>query len=141
MKKNLLRLALLLLVLAAVPGAAQQPDKPFKGHFRNAENGIELHLDLYEESLQAPGLSFLGKMHGYLNGRIYGIWLLVSHEIKGNTATLRFSNDQGADSQTVQLTAENDSTFTYTAVKGNNIRRVENRKLVKIPATLVFRRK
>lgn len=139
MKERTLRIALWLALVAA-PGLAQQADGPFKGHFRNAENGIDLHLDLYEESLQAPGLPFLGKMHGYLCGRIHGIWLLVSHEIEGNTATLRFSNDQGADSQTVRLTAENDSTLTYAAVKGNNIRRVADRKLVKVPPTLVFRR-
>ena len=111
----------------SIPGM----EAPFKGHFTNSEHGFNLYIDLYEASLSAPGFSFLGKMHGYLNGRIYGTWLLVSHHIEGNKATLRYSNDQGADSQTVEICMLNDSTLSYKAVGTNNIRRVQGRKLGK----------
>lgn len=113
----------------------------WKGHFYNKENGIDVHLDLYEKTLQAPGLSFLGEMNGYMSGKIYGIWMLVSYKIKGNVATLRFSNDQGADSQTVIFTATSDSTYIYNATGGNNVKRVAGKKLVKIPETLTFERR
>lgn len=121
--------------------AAQTADRPFKGRFYNEENRIYLTLDLYEATLDAPGLSFLGKMNGFMNGNIYGIWLLTSCQVEGKTAMLRLSDDQGSDAQTVRLTAQSDSILIYKAVGGNNIRKVEKRKLVKIPSEMTFRRK
>lgn len=139
--KNKLLLFFCALMLAAGQLSAQTADRPFKGRFYNEENRIYLTLDLYEATLDAPGLSFLGKMNGFMNGNIYGIWLLTSHKIEGKTATLRFSNDQGSDAQTVRLTAQSDSVLIYKALDGNSIRRVEKRKLVKIPSEMTFRRK
>jgi len=136
---------LLPLLFALLPAggqlAAQTADRPFKGRFYNEENRIYLTLDLYEATLDAPGLSFLGKMNGFMNGNIYGIWLLTSCQVEGKTATLRLSDDQGSDAQTVRLTAQSDSILIYKAVGGNNIRKVEKRKLVKIPSEMTFRRK
>lgn len=139
--KNKLLFFFCALMLAGGQLSAQTADRPFKGRFYNEENRIYLTLDLYEATLDAPGLSFLGKMNGFMNGNIYGIWLLTSHKIEGKTATLRFSNDQGSDAQTVRLTAQSDSVLIYKALDGNSIRRVEKRKLVKIPSEMTFRRK
>lgn len=139
--KNKLLLFFCALMLTGGQLSAQTADRPFKGRFYNEENRIYLTLDLYEATLDAPGLSFLGKMNGFMNGNIYGIWLLTSHKIEGKTATLRFSNDQGSDAQTVRLTAQSDSVLIYKALDGNSIRRVEKRKLVKIPSEMTFRRK
>ena len=139
--KNKLLLFFCALMLAGGQLSAQTADRPFKGRFYNEENRIYLTLDLYEATLDAPGLSFLGKMNGFMNGNIYGIWLLTSHKIEGKTATLRFSNDQGSDAQTVRLTAQSNSVLIYKALDGNSIRRVEKRKLVKIPSEMTFRRK
>ena len=139
--KNKLLLFFCALMLAGGQLSAQTADRPFKGRFYNEENRIYLTIDLYEATLDAPGLSFLGKVNGFMNGNIYGIWLLTSHKIEGKTATLRFSNDQGSDAQTVRLTAQSDSVLIYKALDGNSIRRVEKRKLVKIPSEMTFRRK
>lgn len=139
--KNKLLLFFCALMLGGGQLSAQTADRPFKGRFYNEENRIYLTLDLYEATLDAPGLSFLGKVNGFMNGNIYGIWLLTSHKIEGKTATLRFSNDQGSDAQTVRLTAQSDSVLIYKALDGNSIRRVEKRKLVKIPSEMTFRRK
>lgn len=139
--KNKLLLFFCALMLAGGQLSAQTADRPFKGRFYNEENRIYLTLDLYEATLDAPGLSFLGKVNGFMNGNIYGIWLLTSNKIEGKTATLRFSNDQGSDAQTVRLTAQSDSVLIYKALDGNSIRRVEKRKLVKIPSEMTFRRK
>ena len=139
--KNKLLLFFCALMLAGGQLSAQTADRPFKGRFYNEENRIYLTLDLYEATLDAPGLSFLGKMNGFMNGNIYGIWLLTSHKIEGKTATLRFSNDQGSDAQTVRLTAQSDSVLIYKALDGNSIRRVEQSKLVKLPSEMIFRRR
>jgi len=141
MKRLLLFLFLMSATGLATRTYGQTENGLWKGHFYNKENGIDIHLDLYEKTLQAPGLSFLGEMNGYMSGKIYGIWMLVSYKIKGNVATLRFSNDQGADSQTVTFTATSDSTYIYNATGGNNVKRVAGKKLVKIPETLTFERR
>lgn len=122
---------------------AQTENKfPFKGVYENFENRVIIRLNLYDATLTAPGLDFLGKLNGYMSGRgIYGIWLLTDFEIKDNEATLRFSNDTGADSQTIVFTQENDSTFHYKAVDGNYVKKASGRKLVKITSEMDFKKR
>lgn len=119
------------------PGTAVNAT-PFKGRFFCKETGINLYLDLYEESLSVPGFGFLGKMNGYMNGNIYGTWMLVSFKIDGPTALLRFSNDIGSDSQDIEFTQVSDSLFTYHAKGGNAIRRAVGRTLVKVTGDMQF---
>ncbi len=114
--------------------------RPFEGHFYCKEVGVNLFLNLYEESLEAPGFSFLGKMHGYMRDGIYGTWMVTKCSIKKNTATIRFSNDIGSDSQDIVLKLLPDSTYSYHAVGDNAIRRAEGRKLVKVTGDMVFKR-
>lgn len=129
-----------LLMLLTLRSMAQVNDGLFKGVFKNEENGVTLRLDLYEAALEAPGMGFLGKLNGYMHGRIHGMWLLTSHAIDNDAATLRFTNDQGADSQTIRFSQLNDSIFRYETVDGNEVKKVQGRKLVKIPGTMLFKR-
>lgn len=114
--------------------------QPFKGHFYCPETKVHLYLDLYEESIEVPGFSFLGKMQGYMEGGIYGTWMLIKHEIRAGQrkVLLRFSNDIGSDSQNIEFTQINDSTFTYQAVEGNAIKKAVGRKLVKVTDQMKF---
>lgn len=102
--------------------------------------GIRICLDMGKESLTVPGMSFLGQVHAYMNGKIYGVWMLTKRERKGGTAILRFTNDIGSDSQTIELKPLPDGTYQYTALEGNNVRRVKGRKLVKVPDTMIMKR-
>lgn len=120
---------------------AQTPAaRPFEGRFYCKETGLNIYLNLYEETLEAPGFSFLGKMHGYMLGGIYGTWMLTKHEIKDKKAILRFSNDIGSDEQDIEFTQTSDSTYTYRAIGGNAIRKAVGRKLVKVTGNMDFRR-
>lgn len=139
MRTFFLFLTLLFTLTAAAQKESQQ--RPFEGHFYCKETGVNIYLNLYEETLTAPGFDFLGKMNGYMNGNIYGTWMLITHQLKGNKATLRFSNDIGSDSQDIEFTQNADSTYTYHCVGGNAIRRAVGRKLVKITGDMVFRRR
>lgn len=117
----------------------------FNGEFISDETGLRLHLDLDAETIEIPGMSFLGPTNGYLDGisnnHVYGVWMLLKFNVDGEKATLRFSNDIGSDSQDVLLSLNPDGTLSYTAMGGNNIKKVEGgRKLVKIPATMKLRR-
>lgn len=85
---------------------------PFKCTLYDRENKIYLHLDLYEESINVPGMEMFGPMNGYMNGNVYGIWMITSSKIENEkTATFRLSNDLGSETQEVKLTVENDSTY------------------------------
>lgn len=116
---------------------------PFNGHLVCQETGLRIHLNLDEETLDIPGMSFLGPTHGYLDGftnnDVYGVWMLINHRVEGKKAYLRFTNDIGSDSQDIVLTQTGDSTFTYTASNPNVIRKVDGRKLVKIPSSMNLR--
>ena len=137
---SLRHILLLLLTLATLTARAQagMADQPFKGHYFCRETGLHMVIDLYEPTLEAPGLSFLGKMHGYMQGGIYGTWMITRFKIKDNKATLRFSNDIGSDSQDIEFCQLTDSTYSYRAVNGNAIRRAEGRKLVKVTGEMEF---
>lgn len=114
--------------------------RPFEGHFVSKELGVHLYLNLYEENILVPGSEFLGKVHGYMHKGIYGTWMLIKHEIKGNKALLRFSNDIGSDSQNIEFEQLSDSLYHLRAVNGNALRKAVGRKLVKVTDEMDFKR-
>lgn len=100
-----------------------------------------MYLDLYEESLTAPGFDFLGPMHGYMKDGIYGTWMITKCSCKGNKATLRFSNDIGSDSQDIEFTQQKDGTYSYHAINGNVIKKAVGTRLVRFAADMIFTKK
>ncbi len=136
MKKNLLFAALL---TTAATATAQEV---FKGTFHSREEKLNLVLDLYQESVEVPGMEMFGPMHGYLNGNVYGVWTVTSANVKdARTAVLRLSNDLGSETQEVRLTQTNDSTYLFEQVDGVVIKKVVKKKLVKIPSKITFLKK
>ena len=135
----------LLSVVCFLVSAMVQGESVFNGVFCNDDTGFRLHLNLDEENVEIPGMSFLGLTHGYLDGKtnnhVYGVWMLVSHQMHGNQVRLRFSNDIGSDTQDSLLTALNDSSFLYETTGGNCIRKVSGRKLEKTPSTMMLYRR
>lgn len=120
----------------------------FTGDFTNDETGFRLHLNLDEEAIEIPGMSFLGLTNGYLDGKtnnhVYSVWMLLKYEMNadGRKVKLRFSNDIGSDSQDVELTLIDDDTIKYEALGINSIRKVEGgKKLVKTPSSMILNRK
>lgn len=141
--RYLLGTLLLLLTFGVAPTTARTAmptdSTTYKATYYNQENRIRLVINLYEEAVDVPGFSFIGPTHGYMSGNIYGVWIVTSCSIHHNgTATLHLSNDQGADSQTVTLTPQPPRDLLYEAVDGNEIKKVQGRKLVKIPSKLKF---
>ncbi|MBO4907484.1 MAG: hypothetical protein J5486_10745 [Bacteroidaceae bacterium] len=115
---------------------------PWKGRFISDSQPATLELDLYEESVDVPGMDIFGPMNGYLNGAgIYGTWMVTSFQVEDDShATVRLSNDLGSETQEVELTLQGDTMLVFRQVKGAVIKRVEGKKLVKIPHVLEFRR-
>ena len=110
----------------------------FKGTFYNRENGITIAIDLYDTTITATNYSFLGKMHGYMSGRLYDVWFITNCKVEDNSAYVTFENDLGADEQNVRFSFDKQGRLLYETQGANNIRRVENKKWVKLPAKMVF---
>lgn len=133
MKRNLMFFILCVCSLIAM---GQQT---FKASLSCKEENLHLTIDLYEESINVPGMEMFGPMHGYLNGNVYGIWTITSSKIiNENTALIRLSNDQGSETQEVKLT-QNEDQYIFEQIDGVCIKKVVGRKLVKIPKKLIFK--
>jgi len=107
----------------------------------NKDAEINMHIDLYEESINVPGMDMFGPMNGYIAGRgVYGVWMVTTFDIKSDTeAQVHLSNDLGSETQTVQLTLTSDSTCLFEQIDGKAIKKAVNRKLVKIPSKILFK--
>lgn len=107
---------------------------PWKVKLYCPEESVRLHIDLYEESVEVPGMEMFGPMNGYLNGNIYGVWTVTSFKIQDDkTATLRLSNDLGSETQKAILTQQSDGLYLLHFDGINVVKRIEGKKLVKAP--------
>ena len=111
------------------------------GTFYNDDIGLRLHVDLGKERLIVTGMAFLGPVFAYMDGRIYGSWMLVKKEVKNGKAILRFTNEIGSDSQDVELTQTADGNYFYRTLGGNNVKKVVGRRLVKIADSMPMKRR
>ena len=110
---------------------------PWKIHLHCPEEKIDLRLDLYEESIEVPGLEAFGPMNGYMDGNIYGVWYVVGFDIKDDKhATVTIANDLGSEDQKLTLAQISDSTYQLKFLGYNAVKRAQNKKLVKIPSEL-----
>ena len=116
--------------------------EPFKGTFECCDFKIKLVVDLYEESINVPGMSMFGPLNGYLNGNdLYCTWYVSTvRETDDNSAIVNFSNELGSETQTVELSLKNDSTLTLRQKGGNTLKKVVGKKLQKLPSDLTFKR-
>ncbi len=133
----------LFLLIATIVCTSLNAQERWKFQMETEEGDIVLNIDLYEESVDVPGMSMFGPMNGYLGGKgVYGVWMVTSYEILSDEkATLHLSNDLGSETQHVRLTLNEDSTCLFEQTNGNVIKKAVNNKLVKIPAKLTFKTK
>ena len=136
MKKN--TFLLLMSLLLALSTFARR--EPFQGAFYNKECRIRMELNLYDTLLVVPDYEFLGKTNGYIRGDLHEVWFLTTYKIEKGCAIVHFTNEMGADTQELILTPL-DSLHLQCEVQGSNyLRKLENRKWVKLPQKMVFLR-
>ena len=112
-----------------------QAQGPWKMNLLCPEEDVRLHINLYEETIEVPGMEMFGPQNGYLGGNIYGVWTVTSFKIQDDkTATLKLSNDLGSETQKVTLIQQSDSVYTMRFDGTNVVKRAVGRKLVKVPS-------
>lgn len=135
--KYLFRKTTALLLVSLFGVSAIMAQGPWKMKLHCPEEDIRLHIDLYEESIEVPGMNMFGPMNGYLGGNIYGVWTVTSFKIQNDkTATLKVSNDLGSETQKLTLTQQSDSVYILRFDGSNVVKRAVGHKLVKIPSEL-----
>lgn len=136
MYKNLLTAILLTVAISALAQG------PWKMILTCPEEKIDLVMNLYKEDIEVPGMEMFGPMNGYLGGNIYGVWSITSFKIDSDkNVSLRVSNDLGSDTQAIQITQQNDSVWRMEFTGHNVIKRVNGKKLVKIPSVFLMKKK
>lgn len=134
----------LLLALALLPSvaSAQTDSTLMKGTFQNNEYHIYIKMDLYHNNVVVPGQEVFGEMAGFLGDyRDWRKWLFASAKIKKTgVADLEISNDYGSEDLTARLTVKPDGTATLKQLEGSTIKIARNRKWVKLPSEIVFKR-
>lgn len=116
---------------------------PWKFKAMNGDMNLFVEADLYEESVEVPGMEWFGPLNGYIHGRgLYGLWAITSvKKLSDKEAVVHFSNDLGSETQAVRLTWQNDSTLLLEQKDGTTFKRVEGKKLVKLPGSFTLKRK
>ena len=126
-------------------GTAAFAQEVFKTRILNKEYDVFMQINLYEENVKIPGQDILGETFGYLKKNTDSrVWAITGVEISkdGKKATLEMVNDYGSEDLTATLSYNpKDSVYTLKQNAGSTIKIARNRKWVKLPSTMQFKRK
>jgi len=138
------------LILHICPATAQKSQQDsttqvpvaFCGQLYNKEYDVFMKIDFVKQQLVAPGHELYGSLAGYM-GRPYNsfYWVMLTAEVKGQTATMQLVNDFGSEDLMATLTMLNDSTYRFSQGKGSVIKVPNKGKWLKLPKTLDFKLK
>lgn len=143
---------MILMTLSIHVSAQTENRKIFHTYIYNEEYQVWLDINFYDNNIIVPSQEIFGELPGYFGAkRDTRKWLITDASIKGNTATLTIVNDYGSEDLTATLTYNNDAqqladgklqggTYTFTQKNGSTMKIVVNRKWVKLPKKLIFKR-
>lgn len=118
-------------------------DSAFCGFLVNDDYQVWLDINFYKQNVLVPDQELFGELAGYLGARRDPRkWLITAAEILSpNSARLEIINDYGSEDLTATLTLLPDGTYQLRQNDGSPIRIVVNRKWLKLPKTLILKRK
>ena len=124
--------------------AEQKDSTTFRAYLYNNEYDVYLKINFYDEDIKVPGQELYGTLPGYLGKKNNSFcWVITSAKIKDKkTATMSLINDYGSEDLTATLSYNpKDSVYTLKQNAGSTIKIARNRKWVKLPSTMQFKRK
>lgn len=141
MKRIIISFILSIIVFSAFA----QSDSTFIGYIYNNEYKVSLRINLYDNNIKVPGQEIFGEIGGFLRSDDDSrCWLITSSNVneKKRTAQLEIINDYGSEDLTATLSYNpKDSIYTLKQNGGSTIKIARNRKWVKLPTTMQFKRK
>lgn len=137
------RLSILAIISAIALNTFSQNDSIFKCNLYNEEYKMYMNINLYDSNITAPRQEIFGELPGYFGqDNDSRVWLITDVKIsKNNIAKLSIVNDYGSEDLTATLTVDKDGNYILKQEDGSRIKIVENRKWVKIPTELKFKKR
>lgn len=137
------RLSILAIISAIALNAFSQNDSIFKCNLYNEEYKVYMNINLYDSNITAPRQEIFGELPGYFGqDNDSRVWLITDVKISNNNeAKLSIVNDYGSEDLTATLTVDKDGNYILKQEDGSRIKIVENRKWVKIPTELKFKKR
>lgn len=137
------RLSILAIISAIALNAFSQNDSIFKCNLYNEEYKVYMNINLYDSNITAPRQEIFGELPGYFGqDNDSRVWLITDVKIsKNNIAKLSIVNDYGSEDLTATLTVDKDGNYILKQEDGSRIKIVKNRKWVKIPTELKFKKR
>ena len=113
----------------------------YNGFFRSDELKASLMLNLENNDITIEDLGLDGT-YGYMKGNLNATWVVLKvKKIDKKKAVVRMVSDNGNDGQDVELVLTNDGDLILKLVGGEqNIKTVSNRKYVKLPKEVIFKK-
>ena len=120
-----------------------QAEQTFKGTFDNKEYNIYLKINLYDKNIIVPQQEIFGEVDGFVGDyKDSRKWLITGSKLnKSGNATLSIINDYGSEDLKAELVIGKDGICTLKQLKGSALKVARNRKWVKLPKQIVFKRK
>lgn len=130
------------LTVALLSSLACFASEPFKGRFVSKDLNLKMEINLYDESVEVPGMEMFGPLNGYIAGEgLYRTWYISKiRQIEEQKAVVHFSNDLGSETQPVELTLVNDSVLHFREIEGSVMKKAVGKKLVKITTSFDMKR-
>ena len=135
------------IILAAILGMssltmyAQNDSTLFKGYLTNKEYDVYLQINFYDNNVKVPGQEIFGTMAGFLGDKKDSRkWLITDATIEDKVAHLSIINDYGSEDLTANLLKQEDGTYVLQQLNGSTIKIARNRKWVKLPKKLTFKK-
>jgi len=137
------RLFLSLLLLTGSLCIHAQNDTIFRGYLYNEEYKVFIRMNFYENNVVSMQQELFGELPGYL---AYDLdareWLFTSAKIVGKRkAEIEITNDYGSEDLTATLTCNTNGDYVLKQGKGSRIKIAVNRKWVKLPMEMTFRKR
>ena len=122
------------------PNVQPNDSTTFRCTIENAEYQVWFDIDFYGQSITVPDAELFGELPGYMGAkRDPRKWLITAAELTSPTeAQLEII---GSEDLTASLTLLPDGTYLLRQLEGSTLRIVVNNKWLKLPKTLVLKRK
>lgn len=119
-----------------------QADSTFVGYLYNEEYKVFMLIDFYGNSVVSKQQALFGELPGYFGHDIDGRqWMFTSAELLSPTeAELEITNDYGSEDLTARLYVDKDGCYVLKQLSGSRMKIAVNRKWVKLPAELKFKK-
>lgn len=125
---------------AAMVAACASAQTEFAGLYSCKELNASLTLNLVEKNISLKDLDF-DETYGYMKGNLNGTWVVLKvKKADSKKALVRMVSDIGVDAQDVEFSRTKDGDLIMRLVDEQNIKMVADRKYVKLPKEVIFKK-